>query len=390
MLMVAVPILLNACGGGNSQQSDLDAVLAEARAKLAPDSRVAVCNVSGEISFGDIILRGEVQDPAMKGAIVSMVRGRMNFPVVDSIHALPDPALGAMLDGVVSVSVANMRTSPSDAAELCSQAILGTQVKFLKKKQGWTFVQTPDGYLGWTDDDIQAFAGPEFAEWQSAPKVIVTARQAWVRSALMPESRPVADVVAGSILAMAGREFGSVIVKLPDGRQGYLDLREAAPLNEWLGKTKGTRESVLAWAYSLMGVPYLWGGTSTKAMDCSGFTRTVFLMNGILLPRDASQQALVGDQLLLQPGKVDLIPGDLLFFGVGELGKKSSHVTHVGISLGGARFIHESGRVRINSLDPGDADYSAVRARSYLGARRIIGAMESSGVKHLSSMTEYR
>jgi cell wall-associated NlpC family hydrolase len=72
-----------------------------------------------------------------------------------------------------------------------------------------------------------------------------------------------------------------------------------------------------------------------------------------------------------------------------DIAGKPPVVTHVGISIGGAHFIHESGFVHISSLDPTDSDYSAVRAQTFLGAKRIVGAMESSGIKHLSSLAEY-
>jgi cell wall-associated NlpC family hydrolase len=55
-----------------------------------------------------------------------------------------------------------------------------------------------------------------------------------------------------------------------------------------------TEASLVATARTLMGAPYLWGGTSAKGMDCSGFTKTIYLMNGLILPRDASQQVHVG------------------------------------------------------------------------------------------------
>ena len=134
-----------------------------------------------------------------------------------------------------------------------------------------------------------------------------------------------------------------------------------------------TPETILATARRFFGVPYFWGGTSAKGMDCSGFTKTVFFLNGVLLPRDASQQVFVGEPVDTTGG-IDLRPGDLLFFGFRATAERKERVTHVGISLGGKRFIHASTDVRVNSLAPADTDYSQHREQMFLRARRIIGA----------------
>ena len=88
---------------------------------------------------------------------------------------------------------------------------------------------------------------------------------------------------------------------------------------------------------------YLWGGKSIFGIDCSGFTQQVFKMLDIKLPRDAYQQASVGEAIgFLQEAK----SGDLAFFD-NEEGK----ITHVGILLNSNKIIHASGKVRIDDID---------------------------------------
>jgi gamma-D-glutamyl-L-lysine dipeptidyl-peptidase len=372
------------------RRSPIDSLLAEAKHVLAPDARVRVFEVIGETSAGVTTLKGDVHDAEMKTALMRYLRDRVQGVLVDSLRALPDPALGEMTRGVVAVSVVNLRTSPANGAELATQAILGTPVKILKKKGGWFYMQTPDGYLGWTDDDIEPLKPAAFASWTSAPKVIVTIPYAWVRSAPAVEAEPVADAVAGSLLALADDGGAWFHVKFPDGRSGYLAHQDGTLFAPWLTSVHATDSSIIATARQFMGVPYLWGGTSAKAMDCSGFTKTVFFLNGILLPRDASQQALVGDPVVVNDRAKDIRPGDLLFFGTKESPGKPARVSHVGISLGGGRFIHSSGQVRISSLLAAHPDFAEGRAQSLLGVRRIIGAAESAGVRQLQSMQEYR
>jgi gamma-D-glutamyl-L-lysine dipeptidyl-peptidase len=371
-------------------QEELDRIVSETRAKIAPDPRVAICDVKGELASGEIVLTGEVLDPAMKPAIERAVKEKLHFPLENHISVLPEKDLGAALNGVVSVSVANFRSAPSHGAELVNQALLGTPVRYIKRKQGWTLVQLPDRYLGWTDDNVKPLVPSEYATWIAAPKVMITARYAWVRSSPDRQSMPVADVVAGCLLAYGGEERGTHVVRFPDGRQGYVDPEDGAICKDWLARTKDTEQTVVQWAQQLTGVPYLSGGTSTKAMDGAGFVKTVYFMNGILLPRDADQQMMVGDAVAMNNGQSDLRPGDLLFFGMNDIAGKPPHVTHVGISIGGSHFIHESSFVQVSSLDPRESDYSAIRAQTFLGARRIINAMESSGIKHLSSIPEFR
>ena len=63
----------------------------------------------------------------------------------------------------------------------------------------------------------------------------------------------------------------------------------------------------------MTGVPYLWGGNSSKANDCSGFTQTIFKSQGMQLPRDARQQALLGEKITPNETWENILPGDLLF-----------------------------------------------------------------------------
>jgi len=125
-------------------------------------------------------------------------------------------------------------------------------------------------------------------------------------------------------------------------------------------------EDIIAESFKLKGVPYLWGGMTSKGVDCSGLVRISYLMNGILLPRNASQMVQCGEEVSLD----DLRRGDLVFFGTPAKDGKPQKVTHVGIYIGNGRIIHSSHHVRVNSLTPGEKDYYE-NAHKLIAARRL-------------------
>lgn len=115
-------------------------------------------------------------------------------------------------------------------------------------------------------------------------------------------------------------------------------------------------------ALALLGVPYVYGGTSPNGLDCSGFVLQVFAPLGVSLPRRSADQAQVGMPVTPQ----ELQPGDLVFFDTVGRGE----VTHVGIYLGEDQFVNANsykGQVTVDRL-LGDA-YWAPRL---LGARRVL------------------
>ncbi len=140
--------------------------------------------------------------------------------------------------------------------------------------------------------------------------------------------------------------------------------------------TSASQTALLDEALQLLGRPYLWGGTSTKAMDCSGFTRTVYFMNGVLLPRDASQQVNTGILVDSTRNFEKLEVGDLLFFGNRATETKNERIVHVAMWIGNNRFIHASGDVNIRSMDVEDSLFDEYNFNRYIRSRRLINQDE--------------
>ena len=273
--------------------------------------------------------------------------------------------------GVVRSSVINMRSFPMFAAEMGTQALMGTPVHILETVHGWSRVVAPEGYTAWTtEESLEKMNLLEFTAWQNASKVIVNNYFTVIRSQPVESAEVVSDVVWGDILRYLDTKGEYMQVLLPDGRKGFLQKIMATPFNEWFAKHQPSAANILETANRFIGFPYLWGGTSIKGMDCSGFSKTCFYLNGVILPRDASQQALVGENVDISKDLSKLQPADLLFFG--SIKENKEHVSHVGIYIGNGEFIHSSGTVHISSLLPGKINFDAFNKNRLLRAQRLL------------------
>lgn len=258
--------------------------------------------------------------------------------------------------GLINVSAASLRGEPSHTAELETQAIYGTPVLVIGERDGWLYVETPDGYKAYAHPTaVELKSEDEMIKWRSVSRLIVTSFQPTVIVSDTLATGPryvVSDATLCCIFEgqlKAGSSFATVV--LPDGRKGYIPASSVDDFDTWM-KRPFSADDVLDAAYSMMGVPYLWGGSTPKAIDCSGLTQLSYFYNGILLPRNASQQAVAGKDVDMGcPEKLNR--ADLLFFGDGD-GEK---ITHVGVYDGSTRFVHASGRVFLSSFDPFDSLY---------------------------------
>jgi hypothetical protein len=265
---------------------------------------------------------------------------------------------------------------------------MGTPVKILKDEEGWLMIQTPDLYIGWVDSEaVHELTGTEYLEWKSSPRLFYIRKTGDILAGPL-QGKVVSDIVAGCILVMGTDLNGFTGVTLPDGRRGFIRKEEAVPLDQVTPEKYLSSGNLVATAESFMGIPYLWGGTSPKGFDCSGFVKTVYFLNGVILSRDASQQFRHGTRIRRSWHPDSLKSGDLLFFGSIRHGRPRP--THVAMYIGNSEFIHASGMVKINSLDSTRANFSRFRRDSFLGVRRIIGAAPGGGIEPLSVNSWYK
>ena len=349
-----------------------DDVIKDVKQQYAPDTRVAVWSVTADKQSGNsVVLRGKTDNPDAKDALLRGLKA-VNIAYKDSITLLPDATVEKPW-ALVTISVACLRGEPRSGAELVSQAIMGTPVKVLECDGGMSRVQTPDGYISYvTDSSLQFLSAGEFSAWKKARRVVVIANLSMAYE--KPEENidaAVSDLLLGNILEYKGETAGFVQVSLPDGRTGYVKETDVKEFSEW-AKQNFDMPTIERSARRMMGTPYLWGGMSAKMADCSGFVRTAYFSNGIILQRDASQQALTGKKIDPKKWRTEAEPGDLIF-----IGTKSGKVTHVAMYIGNGKYIHSSGRVKINSMDKSASDFLDY---NFLSMSRIKGEVGTKGI----------
>lgn len=368
-----VAILLTGCSSSSSDQTGkVKSIIEATQNRFIPDSRVDRFEVEVRTASDSLILAGETTLPKAKKALLDSLELR-NVAVVDSIQLLPSKKLEAKTYGLVNNSVANIRSRPSHPAQLSTQATLGMPLKVLKRAGGWYLIRTPDDYLGWVDrGGLERMTKEQYENWVNAPKLIYQETYGFSYKEPSSSSEKVTDLVAGSVIKLDNTLGGFYAVSYPDGRKAFINKAEAKPYSQWEKDLSISKASLVESAKTMMGAPYLWGGTSTKGIDCSGFTKTIYFMNGRIIPRDASQQIKAGKLIDDKHNFDTLEVGDLLFFGKEATDTTDRRVVHVGMWIGNNQFIHSAGRVHISSVDSTAQNFDAFNLDRYLEARRYL------------------
>ena len=285
---------------------------------------------------------------------------------------------------VVQTSTCYMRLQPDYESALETQELMGTVVEIVGEKGYWREIISPQPYQAWcTEKGIVEMSPEELEAYKAAPKCIFTDLYGHLYEEPSAKSATICDLVGGDVmrLAQCARSGRSGIVQkkgwtkvlLPSGKEGWVISAKVKVHDGFFSIAKGEgnaqtltdaqMEDIIATAFKLKGVPYLWGGMTPKGVDCSGLVRWSCIMNGIVIPRNASQIIHCGDEVSLDA----MQRGDLVFFGTPAKDGKPQRVTHIGIYLGDNRIIHSSHMVRVNSLNPEGTDY-------YENAHRLIAA----------------
>lgn len=389
LLLATTAFAGNGETAGKELPQNVQQLSQQVRTQFIPDKRVAVFDVDYRVSGKTVTVKGVTTSVEAKTSLLKGLE-KANYQVIDSLQLLPDSsALGGKTYGIVDLSVCNLRVEPDFSSEMMTQALLGMPVRVLQH-EGWYRVQTPDNYIAWVHRaGVYPVTQAAYDDWNRAEKIVVTSHYGFTYEQPDATAQTVSDVVSGNRLKWIATEGTFYKVAYPDGRQAYIAQAIAQPEKKWRAALKQDAGSIIRTAYTLMGVPYLWAGTSSKGMDCSGFVRTTLYLHDIIIPRDASQQAYIGQHIDIAPGFENVQPGDLIFFGRKATPDKKERVVHVGIYVGNQKFIHSQGDVHVSSLNPSDKEFDEFNLNRLLYAVRILPSINKESGLNTTDKNPY-
>jgi len=264
-----------------------------------------------------------------------------------------------MSAAIVRSAVAPLNAEPSLRSEQVTQLALGETAEVLSGDGLWLRVRrSGDAYEGWLhrgyvvecDDAAGERWRSEATGWSEGADIETAAGRRWL-----------------PVRARAALEHGRV--RLPDGTLGSLVSGHIQPMAEVVRAASSLPAEVWA-ARTFAGVRYEWGGITDCGVDCSGLVQTTFAARGISLPRNASQQALLGAEVALDAVR----PGDLLFFS--DYGEG---VTHVAFAAADDSLTHSTVACGGVLTEPWSAGHRAAQLRTlFVTARRIPGSAASA------------
>jgi gamma-D-glutamyl-L-lysine dipeptidyl-peptidase len=243
---------------------------------------------------------------------------------------------------------------------LVTQVLYGDRVTVVETAGEWAKVVVPRqpssldprGYPGWLPSAQLTTVPPAAA---MAGEAVVNVPATGLLD-LAHTDRPPLTLSFNTRLPILIASPESVTVGIPGGGRGLLvstDIEVVMP-----DSSPPTGDDIVRSAQLFAGVDYLWAGTSAAGWDCSGLTSAAYAAHGVVIPRDADDQAEVGTPV----DRADLRPGDLLFFG-------ADTVTHVGMYVGDGRMIQAPATGRQVETVPIDTPGLAA---NYRGARRYL------------------
>ncbi len=238
-------------------------------------------------------------------------------------------------------------------SELVDEDFYGMKVEILSQTDyEWYEVKTHYRYTGFVHVSELLFDEEKIKIWDKADKKVVLQPYADVLSLPKVQGHRLISLTKGGLVAVPGEANadGWVKVLLCDGRTGYIKEKFIGPYitSYSLQNEEKLRCDIVNTALTYMGTQYRWGGKSPFGIDCSGLCSAAYMLNGVIIYRDAG----IADGFPIHEIPYERMkPADLIFFS-----------GHVAMYIGDCRYVHATAKngsdgVVINSLNPMDKDY---------------------------------
>ena len=283
--------------------------------------------------------------------------GKTGYVSASYMRISPDNVYSAAKNGSVNGSAVRMRMGPSTDFAVIGSYNKGTEVKISGEYAGWYEVSV-SGKYGYIKKDYVKVGSAAVSEPEKTMDSVGTITGNSVRMRSGPgTSYSVIGYYNKGIQVNVTGQTGSWYAVTYKGLKGYISADYVK-----IGTSNALADQIVATAKEYLGTPYVWGGTSPKGFDCSGFVYYVYQQYGYQLQRRASLQYANNG---VSVSKSQLQPGDLVFFS-----DSVDPIGHVGMYIGNGYFIHASsgkGCVCITALEG-----SSYYVNHYAGAKRII------------------
>lgn len=258
--------------------------------------------------------------------------------------------------GILTKTVVPINLHPRFDSEMADEGLYGMVVKILEEKEdNWYYVETHYNYYGYVHSSSMIMDDEKANDWKSKVNKVIFHSVADVMSDASYKGYVKQILTRGATVITTGNEKDNwTEIQLADKSTGWVrtDFIKDKIVTYDKNNEDQLRESLVNTAMLYLGTQYRWGGKSPLGIDCSGLCSISYLLNGVIIYRDAQRK----DEYMRKISLEEIKPGDLLFF-----------PGHVAMYIGNNKYIHSSSSlngVNINSLNPEDEDYKEDLAKT--------------------------
>lgn len=271
------------------------------------------------------------------------------------------------MKAIVKKMIANLHAKPSLTSELIDEVQYGMTVEIIEEtNHAWVYVKTFYQYEGYCEKDSLLIDDEKAESWLEDASFVIIQNFADVLCEPKIQTAKLATLVKGSIVRYLGPSEGSqewAQIQLVTGQIGYTRTQWIQRrLTQNILPEQQFREKVVQTALSYLSTPYRWGGKTPLGIDCSGLCSMAYLLNGVVIYRDAK---IVDGFPIKQIPFEQIQKGDLIYF-----------PGHIAMYMGEDLYVHSSlggNQVSINSLNKEHSHYRKDLATTIIAVGSLFG-----------------